>query len=91
MQARCIRDRNNVSTVDVTLMLFLESFIIWREATIKPTTTFLRKSRLRWYVHVLRKEGAGTTKKILNMQEQGKRRRGIGGPRRGGWTTSGMT
>ena len=38
--------------------------------------TFLRKRRLRWYGHVLRKEGEETIKKMLNMQVQGKRRRG---------------
>ena len=49
---------------------------IWREADVEPMTTFFRKKRLRWYVHVLRKEGEDTTKKMLNMQVQGKRRRG---------------
>ena len=49
---------------------------IWREANVEPMTTFLRKKRLRWYGHVLRKEGEDTTKKMLNMQVQGKRRRG---------------
>ena len=39
-------------------------------------TTFLRKKRLRWYGHALRKEGEDTTKKMLNMQVQGNRRRG---------------
>ena len=48
---------------------------IWREANIEPMTTFLSKKRLRWYGHVLRKEGEDTTKKMLNMQVQGKRRR----------------
>ena len=32
---------------------------IWREANVEPMTTFLRKKRLRWYGHVLRKEGRG--------------------------------
>ena len=49
---------------------------IWREANIEPMTTFLRKRRLRWYDLVLRKEGEDTTKKMLNMQVRGKRRRG---------------
>ena len=49
---------------------------IWREANVEPMTTFLRKKRLRWYGHVLRKEGEDTTKKMLNMQVQGKRIRG---------------
>ena len=48
---------------------------IWREANVEPMTTFLRKKRLRLYGHVLRKEGEDTTKKMLNMQVQGKRRR----------------
>ena len=30
---------------------------IWREDNVEPMTTFLRKKRLRWYGHVLRKEG----------------------------------
>ena len=51
---------------------------IWREANIKPMSTFLRK-RLGWYANVLGEEG-DTTKKMLNMQVQEKRRRG--GPRR---------
>ena len=45
---------------------------IWRETNIEPTTTFLRKRRLRWYDHLLRKEGEDTTRKMLNMQAQGK-------------------
>ena len=32
---------------------------IWREANIESMTTFLRKRRLRWYGHLLRKEGEG--------------------------------
>ena len=52
---------------------------IWREAKIKRMTTFLRQKRLRLYVHVLRKEGEDTTKKMLTMQ--GKRREG---PRKDG-------
>ena len=48
---------------------------IWREANIEPMTTFPRKRRLRCYGHVLRKEGDDTTKKLLNMQVQRKRRR----------------
>ena len=47
---------------------------IQREANIEPMTTFLRKRRLRWYGHVLWKEGEDTTKKMLYMQVQGKRR-----------------
>ena len=43
---------------------------IWREANVEPMTTFLMKKRLRWYGHVLRKEGEDTTKKMLNMQVQ---------------------
>ena len=38
---------------------------IWREANVEPMTTFLRKKRLRWYGHVLRKEREDTTKKML--------------------------
>ena len=49
---------------------------IWREANVEPMTTFLRKKRMLWYGHVLRKEGEDTTKKMLNMQVQGKRRKG---------------
>ena len=48
---------------------------IWREANIGPMTTFLRSRRLRWYGHVLRKEGEDATKKMLHMLVQGKRRR----------------
>ena len=40
---------------------------IWREANIGPVPTFLRKRRLRWYGHVLRKEGEDTTNKMLNI------------------------
>ena len=32
---------------------------IWREANTDPMTSFLRKKRLRWYGHVLRKQGRG--------------------------------
>ena len=46
---------------------------IWREADVEPMTTFLRKKRLRWYSHVLRKE---TTNKMITMQVQGKRIKG---------------
>ena len=60
---------------------------IWREANVEPMTTFLKKKRLPWCGHVLRKEWEDTTKKKLNMQVQGKRRRG--GPRKDGWTISG--
>ena len=49
---------------------------ILREGNVEPMTTFLRKKRLRRYGHVLRKEGEDTTKKMLNMQVQGKRRMG---------------
>ena len=62
---------------------------ISREANVEPMTHFLRKKRLRRYGHVLRKEGEDTTKKMLNMQVQGKRR--TGGPRKDGWTISGRT
>ena len=41
---------------------------IWREANVEPMTTFLRKKRLRWYGHVLRKEGEDTTKKMLKRK-----------------------
>ena len=47
---------------------------IWREANIEPMTTFLRKKRLRWYGHAIRKEGEDTTK-MLNMQEKRRRER----------------
>ena len=49
---------------------------IWKEATIEPMTTFLRKRRLQWYDHVLGTEGEDTTKKMVTMQVQVKRRRG---------------
>ena len=50
---------------------------IWREANIEPMTTFLRQKQLRWYGHVLKKEGEDTTKKMItSMRVQGKRRRG---------------
>ena len=42
---------------------------------IGPITTFFRQKQLRWYGHVLRKEGEDTTKKMLTMQVQCKRRR----------------
>ena len=48
---------------------------IWREADIEPMKTFLRKRRLRWRGHVLGQEGEDTTKKMLNVQVRGKRRR----------------
>ena len=51
---------------------------IWRDANIGPMIAFLRQKRLRWYGHVPRKEGEDTTKNMLNMQVQGKRRRGGG-------------
>ena len=47
---------------------------IWREANIEPI--ILRKKLLRWYGHMLRQEGDDTTKNMLNMQVQAKRRRG---------------
>ena len=51
---------------------------IWREANIEPMITFPRQNQLRWYGHVLRKEGEDTTKNMIttSMQVQGKRRRG---------------
>ena len=48
---------------------------IWREANIERMTTFLRKRRLRWDGHMLRKEAEDSTKKMINMQLHGKRRR----------------
>ena len=38
-------------------------------------TTFLRKRRLVWYDHVLRRKVDDTTNKMLNIQVQVKRRR----------------
>ena len=62
---------------------------IWREANVEPMTTFLRKKRLRWYGHVLRKEGEDTTNKMLTCKC--KEREEGGGPRKDGWTISGRT
>ena len=62
---------------------------IWREFNIEPLTTFHRQRRLIWYGHVLRKEGEDSTKKRIKGGHEGNRRNG--GPRRDGWTTSGMT
>ena len=39
---------------------------IWREANVEPMTTFLRKKRLRWCGHVLRKSRALTGDRTVN-------------------------
>ena len=57
--ARCNTKKDHINNED-----------IWREANVEPMTTFLRKKRLRWYGHVLRKEGEDTTNKILIVQVQ---------------------
>ena len=62
---------------------------IWRECSIEPMTTFRRQKWMQWYGHVLRKEGEDTTKKMITMQVQGKRRRGC--PRKDGEITSEKT
>ena len=49
---------------------------ISKAANIETIRSFLRKRRLRWYGHVLSKEGEDTSNKLLDMQVQGKRRRG---------------
>ena len=53
---------------------------IWREANAELMTTFLRQERLRWYGQ--RKEEDDTTKTMIRIQVQGKRRREV--PRKDG-------
>ena len=63
---------------------------IWREANVEPMTTFVRKRRLRWYGHVLRKEGRGGYRQEDDKYAgAGKEKKGR--PKKRGWTTSGMT
>ena len=50
--ARCNTKKGHIKTEDVLT-----------EANIEPMTTFLRKRRLRWYCHVLRKEGEVTPRR----------------------------
>ena len=69
---------------DMTNVDHIKHEDVWREASIEPIATYLRKKRLKWYGHVLRKEMDDYTKKMSNMLVQGK-------IRRDGWTTSGMT
>ena len=59
--ARCKTKKDHIKNED-----------IWREVNIERT--FFRKRRLRWYGHVIGKEWKYTTKKMSNMQVQGKRR-----------------
>ena len=49
---------------------------IRRESNFEAMTIFLRKRPLRWYGHVLKKEREETTKNMINVQVQGKRRSG---------------
>ena len=62
---------------------------ICRETNFEPMTTFFRNKHLIWYGNVLQKKGEDTTKTMLHMQVQVKRRRR--GPLKYDWVTSGMT
>ncbi len=49
---------------------------ICKEAHVYPMTEFLRKKRLRWFGHVHRRNKDDATRKILQMEVDGKRNRG---------------
>ena len=49
---------------------------IWKEAHMYPMAEFLREKRLRWFGHVQRRDKDDATRKILQMEVDGKRNRG---------------
>ena len=49
---------------------------IWKEAHMYPMAEFLREKRLRWFGHVQRRDKDDSTRKILQMEVDGKRNRG---------------
>ena len=49
---------------------------IWNEAHMYPMAEFLRENRLRWFGHVQRRDKDDATRKILQMEVEGKRNRG---------------
>ena len=49
---------------------------IWKEAHMCPMAEFLREKRLRWFGHVQRRDIDDATRKILQMEVEGKRNRG---------------
>ena len=49
---------------------------IWREANVEPMTTCLRKRRLRWYGHVLSKEGGAYHQEDVKHASTGKEKKG---------------
>ena len=50
---------------------------IWKEAHMYPMAEFLREKRLRWFGHVqLRRDKDDATRKILQVEVDGKRNRG---------------
>ena len=49
---------------------------IWKEAHMYPMAEFLTEKRLRWFGHVQRRDTDDATRKILQMEVDGKRNRG---------------
>ena len=49
---------------------------IWNEAHMYQMAEFLRENRLRWFGHVQRRDKDDATRKILQMEVEGKRNRG---------------
>ena len=49
---------------------------IKKVATVLPITTHLMQKRLRWYVHVRRRDDSNMTRTVLDMEVAGVSRRG---------------
>ena len=47
---------------------------IWNEAHMYPMAEFLREKRLRWFGHVQRRDKDDATRRILQMEVEGKKK-----------------
>ncbi len=56
--------------------IIMRNVDIWKEALMYPMVEFLREKRLRWLGHVQRNDKDDATRKILQMEVDGKRNRG---------------
>ena len=52
-----LKQPHNINITTGNIVRNIKNDDIWMEENIEPLTTFLRQKRLRWYDHVLRKEG----------------------------------